>query len=659
MAPSPDDERPASMPRAGGHAPTNEHMVSRPAEDTSEARLRLLYEVIAQPRASFEQLMQEALERTTRLLGLRMGVLSHIEGDTYTVQAVYAPGTALSIGQTFALSDTPCSITVALDGPLAISHLAESDYRDHPCHALFGIEAYIAATVRVQGRVYGTLNFSGPDPKPFSESDRALISLLARWTGAALERKHVQDQIEQSERILTGVLLSSLDGIMALEAVRSADGDIIDFVYLVANPTATTTYGVAAEEVVGAGLLDVLPGMRTSRVFDDFVHVTETGAPHRSEVFYDADGHESWFDYAVVRLGDGVAATFRDVTERKEAEQALRESEARFAKAFHAAPIAIGIVTLYEGRFVDVNECFCDLTGYTHDELVGHTNEELNLTPTFEDLQASVRRIQAEGALRDIEFQIRSKSGTMRDVTVSAELIEIDGTPCLLGIGFDATERRRLEREVIEAAEFERRRIGQDLHDELGQELTGAAFLGQVLTQKLAARNLPEAEDANQLTALINEALAETRDFSRLLSPVDVQAEGLADALHELTEQTERVFDIPCPFLTEGDVRVSDNVVATHLFRIAQEALNNAVKHAEPSTITVRLTRERDGIRLQVEDDGIGINLPSAQQADSLGLRAMQYRATLIEASLRIAPSTHGTVVRVFLPLDGTGQATA
>ncbi len=511
----------------------NERLEARVAARTaalreSEARLRLLYDVISQPGKDGGALVRDALEQTTRLLGLRVGILSRVEGDTYTVVACYAPGTELKPGQRFALGDTACSATLASDAPLALSNLADSDLRGHPCRALFGIESYVGTPVRVDGEVYGTLNFSGPEPThpPFSESDRDLVSLLARWVEADLERTRAREQVERSERTLAGILLGSPDGIVALEALRGDDGAVEDFAFAIVNPAAAAAYGRRAEDLLGTRYLDCVAGTRESGFFASLVRVTETGEAARSEVRSAADGAEGWFDCAVSRLGDGVAFTFRDVT-----------------------------------------------------------------------------------------------------------------------------ERRRLEREVIEAAELERRRIGQDLHDELGQQLTGAAFLAQVLAQKLAAQSLPEAEDADHLTALINEVLAETRDLSRLLSPVDVQGEGLADALQELTEQTERVFEVPCPLLTEGDVRVADNVVATHLFRIAQEAVNNALKHANPSEVTVRLAREEGALHLRIEDSGSGIDLVTAAQSTGLGLRAMRYRAALIGAVLRIVPAAGGTVVSVALPL--------
>ena len=147
--------------------------------------------------------------------------------------------------------------------------------------------------------------------------------------------------------------------------------------------------------------------------------------------------------------------------------------------------------------------------------------------------------------------------------------------------------------------------------------------------------------------------LAETRDLSRLLSPVDVRSEGLMDALQELVDQTERVFEVSCLLDVEGDVGLADNAAASHLFRIAQEAVTNAIKHADPSAVLVRLARSGDTLVLTVSDDGSGFEVAAGQQASGLGMRTMRYRAALIGATLAVEKDTPGSLVTVSLPLSG------
>ncbi len=459
------------------------------------------------------------------------------------------------------------------------------------------------------------------------------------------EQKEAEHALRESEERFRELFEGSPDAIF----VESLDGVVLDV-----NPAAARLHNTTREWLIGRDLNDLVPPGYRERAQLDFERLARGEASLLESHSFTADGLIVPVEVRTDRITyggqDAVLLHVRDVTERDAAERALRESEERFAKAFHSAPVAMTISTFQENRYLDVNESYCALTGFTREELLGRTAAELGLVPDGASSIPNAAQLEATGSARSTEFVIRTKEGVLCDVLVSAELIEIGGLTCILASGFDMTERKRLEREVIEAAELERRRIGQDLHDELGQQLTGAAFLGQVLSQRLGAADRPETEDARQLTALINRALAEMRDLSRLLSPVDVQAEGLMDALQELADQTERIFDVACWLRTEGDVRVTDNAAATHLFRIAQEAINNAVKHADPTEIEIALTHDDDGLRLGVTDDGSGIDPAMLQQSSGLGMRTMQYRATLIGAQLEIRPTERGSIVAVRLP---------
>src|SRR5260221_2434689 len=149
-------------------------------------------------------------------------------------------------------------------------------------------------------------------------------------------------------------------------------------------------------------------------------------------------------------------------------------------------------------------------------------------------------------------------------------------------------EARNLQKELLEITDTEQRRIGHDLHDGLGQHLTGIAFMSKLLEQRLGAKAVPETEDARKIGGLVNKAIGWTRDLARGLAPVDLdQEEGLALALKQLTEGTSEMYGAPCRFETSGATQFRNPPVAIHLYRIAQEALNNAIKHARPRSIVV------------------------------------------------------------------------
>ena len=196
----------------------------------------------------------------------------------------------------------------------------------------------------------------------------------------------------------------------------------------------------------------------------------------------------------------------------------------------------------------------------------------------------------------------------------------------------EMAERQRLEREILEIGEGERRRIGRDLHDSVGQRLTGTALASQVVKEKLASRGLPEASDLTRVIAMVEEVIELTRSLSRGLDPIDVDGLGLAEGLRELAERTSAVSPVRCEFASESDVVVRDQGTAIHLYRIAQEAITNALKHADARTIQVRLDAAPGELRLQIGDDGVGLPHVSRRRP-GMGLRIMAHRAAVIGGS--------------------------
>ncbi len=207
-------------------------------------------------------------------------------------------------------------------------------------------------------------------------------------------------------------------------------------------------------------------------------------------------------------------------------------------------------------------------------------------------------------------------------------------------------DRKRLEKEILDISGMEQRRIGQDLHDGLSQELTGIAFLAKVLEQKLSVKSISEVAQVKKIVELVNQTIAETKGLARGLYPVELESNGLMSALQELASNTEKIFDVSCHFNCDQPILIHDHVMATHLYRIAQEAVNNAVKHSGTKHIYIRLLRHADKIVLEIKDEGIGI--PSKiKKSKGMGLRIMSYRAEMINASLNVErDEERGTTVR-------------
>jgi PAS domain S-box-containing protein len=204
----------------------------------------------------------------------------------------------------------------------------------------------------------------------------------------------------------------------------------------------------------------------------------------------------------------------------------------------------------------------------------------------------------------------------------------------------DVTERKRLEREILEASSREQQRIGEDLHDSLGQHLTGITFMTKVLERKLTAKAPDEAKDAAEIGRLVIQALAQTRNLARGLFPAELERNGLTAALKELIAGIQTTCKVRCSLRADENIFVQDNVLATHVFRIAQEAINNSVKHAKAESIEVTLKPNGDRIELTVSDDGLGFS--TEMKRDGLGLRIMHYRARRIGGALEVVSTEKG-----------------
>lgn len=205
-------------------------------------------------------------------------------------------------------------------------------------------------------------------------------------------------------------------------------------------------------------------------------------------------------------------------------------------------------------------------------------------------------------------------------------------------------EKTRLQEELLDAIAQEQERTGRDLHDGVGQQLTGIAFLAKGLEEKLSRKSIPEGADAGKIAVLVAQAVSQTRNLARGLSPVPVGGNSLMSALEELAASASSLFGVACRFRCDPPVLLQDNAVATHLYRIAQEAVDNAVKHGQPSQVLISLAQAGGTITLAMADDGRGLQ-GEPQNVEGMGLRIMRYRAEVIGAMLDIQSRPQGGVV--------------
>jgi signal transduction histidine kinase len=223
----------------------------------------------------------------------------------------------------------------------------------------------------------------------------------------------------------------------------------------------------------------------------------------------------------------------------------------------------------------------------------------------------------------------------------------------------EMAERQRLEEEILKVSEREQRRIGHDLHDSLCQHLTATALAGQVLVERLAAKSLPESADAGKVVELVEEGIDLARNLARGLYPVEMDAEGLMSAFQQLAGNITKGAKVRCVFECDKPVLIHNDAAATHLYRITQEAVRNAIAHGKPKRIGINLSEDNALVKLTIEDDGVGLPEES-QPTDGLGVRIMAHRAAMIGGTFALEPApTGGTIITCSLPKAATNKAAA
>lgn len=344
----------------------------------------------------------------------------------------------------------------------------------------------------------------------------------------------------------------------------------------------------------------------------------------------------------------------RDTTARQLAREALRRSEEQYRMLVEA--MNDGLVQEDEsGLITFINERFREMLGYRREEIIG---KAITRFVTDEDRGRFIREIRGKdrGVKEGPEIALESRTGEKIHAIVSSQALFDDrrrhaGTVMVFT---DISERKSLERQLLEITIREQQRIGRDLHDDLGQILAGTGFLCESLVRKLANKGLPEAEEARSIFNLLGNAREHTRMLASGISPLQIEAGELAASLERLTMSVQEVYPVSCSMVYDPDLVIDDGTVETQFHYIVQESISNALSHGRATEITVRLEKKDGGIRLIVADNGVGIP-DDMELKRGMGLRIMQYRAGAIGASFSVYRNdTRGTTVCcVWKPREG------
>jgi two-component system, LuxR family, sensor kinase FixL len=352
----------------------------------------------------------------------------------------------------------------------------------------------------------------------------------------------------------------------------------------------------------------------------------------------------------------GILCVGRDVTELLAAREALLTSEKQSRAIVETAVNAI--ITMSETCIIETaNSATERIFGYKREEIIGKNVQVLMPQPYRAKHDSYVKNYISSGVKKIIgigrEAVAQRKDGSIFPIDLSVgEVILSDGRRVFTGIIRDLSDRKMLEEKILHISEEEQHRIGQDIHDDLCQQLAAIGCLAKVAHQQLSKTGSAQAENLDEIVRLVTQANTRAREMSRGLMPVVLDSAGLMAALADLAQSTERVFRVSCPFRCDRPVQVPDNKMATQLYRIAQEAVANAIKHSRADRIEIGLSEGDGEIALSIRDNGIGIPDNISGRSTGMGLLTMSHRARMMGGELAVEHDDFGgTIVRCQIPV--------
>ena len=515
-----------------------------------------------------------------------------------------------------------------------------------------------------------TTQFSiGLTPSQISSGDYVFLmqtilgmaSLVALTPAIVIgERDRTLAALRESEERFRNLTAAAFEGIGISE-----NGRILDM-----NDQGLKMLGYTREEIVGKAVLELVAPESRDIVGQAIRENREVIYGHQllrkdGSVFYaEAQARTVRIGRRTVRM-----TALRDITERKKAEQALRESEEKYAKVFRNSPDAVTITRLADGCIIETNEGFQRVFGYPPEAVVGRTSLELQLWGNPADRDRVLQEVRQNGFVRAWELPFRTCDGKMGVGELSAEKIEIHGESCLVTVVHDITERKQAEAEraesirreqqaraeytlqLIASQEAERARIAAELHDSLGQDLLLVKNRAQLA---LTRKKLPAAlrEQLESIGAIASRSVAEARQISHDLHPPQLDHLGLTRALEAMIDSAAEASGIVFERKLDDVDGLFPKDAALNLYRVVQESLNNIIKHSHARQARIRLEHDLREVQLHLEDDGDGFKVnETANGGKGLGLKNIAERVRILGGRLKIdSQPGQGARIQVNLP---------
>ncbi|HTU67853.1 MAG TPA: PAS domain-containing protein [Steroidobacteraceae bacterium] len=465
---------------------------------------------------------------------------------------------------------------------------------------------------------------------------------LLRIVGVAIdisEQARSQEALRESQELLQMVAAGTGDWLILVDTERR-----VQFI----------NRGIRShsrESIIGQRLDEIAVDEDRASILAALQQVLTTGEPVDLQLASSGPVHGGrYFDSRIraVRSPGGITGAVVNITEitDRHAAMHLRETQARMFELLHEGVVVVDI----DNTIRMANPAFERMFGFTAGSAIGTSIDDVIAQPPpgvgRNRLAQQLSGMTGEPpGTTPVEFKCRRRDGTVFDAACVATLTHVDGATHRLAVITDVTERRGLEREILEIAGREQLRIGSDLHDGLGQDLTGVALMLRSVVAQLRKENSSARADVEDIISLVNGAIESTRAMARGLAPVGADRGGLIAGLQSMAVRGMERYGVRAHFNTSlKEPLTLDDGAATHLYRIAQEAFTNAIRHGRVTQVAIDLATADGTLTLSVQDNGRGFDERNASN-NGLGLKLMRYRAQMLGGDVSIANNREGGVI--------------
>lgn len=611
--------------------------------ELQQKRIRILYELAATTNMEVEEQLDETLAAGAKTLGMDLGIISHIEGNKYTIQHFYPESSGLEKGQVFELRETYCSMTLERGSVITVDQMSTSEYSKHPCWDAFHLESYIGVPILVAGEPFGTLAFSKKDTRPekFTEGDQDLVRLMGQWVSRVLERRQAGLALQQSEQRYKSVISSSVVGVILI----NTEGKILSF-----NTAAEDIFGYRAEEIIGENVRKLMYDSIHAESDESIQEYLETELKQfigtsREVAAQRKGGEEIHIDLGISIISTGDELFFSgmvtDISDRKRAELALANAHLQLQNVFDSATQVAIIATDLEGKMTIFNPGAENMLGYASNEVIGmttdmfHIESEVNAfaNELSENLGKEISGFETFvslaklGGQEEHEWTYVRKDGS--HLTVNSAVTALKNTlgdiTGFLGIILDISERKQAEealmlaKSVAEEANLTKSEFLANMSHELRTPLNSVIGFSNILLNslrnELEEQNLTYLEriqdNGRHLLELINDIL----DLSKIESgrmDLELAEIDVGDQISEILKMVEsQVANKPIDLIVDIPKKLSPNTVDPgKLKQVLINLISNALKFTSQGSITIQVTQHKKSKRvaeIRVTDTGIGI----------------------------------------------------